>query len=479
MNALSHSRMTLLWCCIFIVALCMGLGGLWMHTRYYDDAFSKAMHDAERANNAAVEHSVQVIGQADTLLRAVREFYLRTGSIAETEDFIARLEIHSPLIEGIFLIDADGLIAIPSGERQRGLNNSQREHFLYHKEETQDLLYLTPVSRGQATGKEQFRASRRISSADGRFLGEVLIPLEPKDFSRRFQQLISGTDAFASLIGTTDRLLRARSPEPPPDAWQKPLTSPLWDELAQTEAGSYRNQSSVDRIERRTFFRKVGNLPLVMVTGFSDRDVQQQTLRQIFPMAIAATTTLIVIVVLAAMLTLIHGQRETMHRLATTDALTGIANRRHLMSSGEAEFARSRRYSHPFALMMLDIDHFKTINDTWGHPTGDRVLVALTDTMRSLLRSQDLVGRLGGEEFVAILPATDLAGARALGERIRAQIDDIVSVTAENGQLIRFNVSIGLTALAPADTDFAQLLSRADRALYAAKAGGRNRVEEA
>ena len=215
MNALSHSRMTLLWWCIFIVALCMGLGGLWMHNRYYDDAFSKAMHDAERANNAAVEHSMQVIGQADTLLRAVREFYLRTGSIAETEDFIARLEIHSPLIEGIFLIDADGLIAIPSGERQRGLNNSQREHFLYHKEETQDLLYLTPVSRGQATGKEQFRASRRISSADGRFLGEVLIPLEPKDFSRRFQQLISGTDAFASLIGTTDRLLRARSPEPP------------------------------------------------------------------------------------------------------------------------------------------------------------------------------------------------------------------------------------------------------------------------
>ena len=475
----SLPRMTLLWCGIFIVALCMGLGGFWMHDRYYGDAFAKATQDAQRANNAAVEHSLQVIGQADTLLRAVREFYLRTGSAEETERFIARLEIHTPLIEDIFVIDAEGLIVLPSAQRHRGLNNSQREHFLYHHGETQDLLHLTSVSRGQATGKEQFRVSRRLSAADGRFLGEILIPLEPTDFSRRFQQLLTGADAFASLIGTDDRLLRARAPDPPPEAWQKPLNSPLWDELAHAEAGSYRNQSTVDHIERRAFYRKVGDLPLVMVTGFSDRDVQKQTLRQVFPMIIAATATLVVIIVLATAITLIHGQREAMRRLATTDALTGLCNRRHLIDTGVAEFARAARYGHPLALLMLDIDHFKTVNDTWGHPTGDRVLVVLAETLRNLLRGQDIVGRLGGEEFVAILPATDLDGAHALGERIRAQIDSAVSVQTESGQAIRFNVSLGVTALLASDTDFAQLLSRADRALYAAKAGGRNRVETA
>ena len=478
MTFLSPSRMTLLWSGIVIVALCMGFGGIWMHDRYYEDAFAKATQDAQRANDAAVEHSQQVIGQADTLLRAVREFYLRTGSVEETERFIERLEIHSPLIEGVFLIDADGLIAIPSAERHRGLNNSQRDHFLHHKQETQDHLHLTPVSRGQATGKAQFRVSRRITAADGRFLGEVLIPLEPTDFSRRFQQLMTGTDAFASLIGTDDRLLRARSPEPQMEAWQKPLASPLWEALAQAESGSYRNQSTIDRIERRAFYKKVGDLQLVMVTGFSDRDVQRQTWRQIFPLAIAAAATLFVIIVLAAALTLIHGQREAMRRLATTDALTGIANRRHLMSAGESEFARARRYAHPFALMMLDIDHFKTINDTWGHPTGDRVLVALAEALREALRTQDLVGRFGGEEFLLILPATDLTGAWALAERIRRHIDEGVSVPTERGDPIRFNISIGVAALGEED-DFAQLLARTDRALYAAKAGGRNRVETA
>lgn len=478
MTFLSPSRMTLLWSGIVIVALCMGFGGIWMHDRYYEDAFAKATQDARRANDAFVAHSLQVIGQADTLLRAVRDYYLRSASLEETEGFIARLEIRSPLIESIFLIDAEGRIALPAADRAKALSAGGRDYFLQQQTAARDLLHLTPVSRGLVTGKNQFRVSRRIVTADGRFLGAVMIPLEPAAFSNHFQQLLSGSDAFASLIGSDDRLLRARSPEPLADAWQKPLPSPLWEALAQATSGSYRNQSVVDRIERRAFYRTVGELPLVMVTGFSDRDVQRQALRQVWPLAIAAGATLVVIIVLATAITLIVGQREAMRRLATIDGLTGIANRRHLMNSGEAEFARASRYAQPLALMLLDIDHFKTINDTWGHPTGDRVLVALAEALREALRTQDLVGRFGGEEFLLILPATDLTGAWALAERIRRHIDESVSVPTERGDPIRFNISIGVAALGEED-DFAQLLARTDRALYAAKAGGRNRVETA
>jgi diguanylate cyclase (GGDEF)-like protein len=126
---------------------------------------------------------------------------------------------------------------------------------------------------------------------------------------------------------------------------------------------------------------------------------------------------------------------------------------------------------------MLDIDRFKSVNDRWGHPTGDQVIRVVAQTLRSLARGQDLGGRLGGEEFALLLPATPLAGAWAIAERLRQNVQDSDSVRATDGAAVRFTVSIGVAALAAQDTDFDSLLQRADRALYLAKDGGRNRVE--
>lgn len=174
----------------------------------------------------------------------------------------------------------------------------------------------------------------------------------------------------------------------------------------------------------------------------------------------------------------LQGLIDGLCELSLKDPLTGLANRRHFRAVLEREIDRVTRSGEAALLLMLDIDHFKTINDTWGHPTGDRVLVALAETLREALRTQDVVGRFGGEEFLLVLPATDLTGAWALAERIRRHVDEAVSVSTERGEAIRFNVSIGVAALGE-EEHFAQLLARADRALYAAKAGGRNRVEAA
>ncbi len=172
---------------------------------------------------------------------------------------------------------------------------------------------------------------------------------------------------------------------------------------------------------------------------------------------------------------LMHKERadeETSH-LATTDPLTGVFNRRTFIELAEQELARTRRAGTPLSLMMLDLDHFKRVNDTFGHLTGDQVLVSFTRLIKDCMRRGDLVVRYGGEEFCVLLPATTLSAATALAERIRA------ATTASDltGKPFRVTVSIGLTAYTgAANTTLEDLLARADQALYRAKDEGRNLV---
>jgi diguanylate cyclase (GGDEF)-like protein/PAS domain S-box-containing protein len=166
---------------------------------------------------------------------------------------------------------------------------------------------------------------------------------------------------------------------------------------------------------------------------------------------------------------------EELRRMATTDSLTGVFNRRHFMDNAAVEVERAVRYDRPLSALMLDIDHFKRINDTWGHAIGDEALKALALCCSDVLRVEDMLGRLGGEEFACMLPETELAGAAALAERMRAAIEAIV-VDGGNGEPVRFTSSIGVAQLTSPDWTAQTLLSRADVALYNAKQSGRNRV---
>ena len=161
--------------------------------------------------------------------------------------------------------------------------------------------------------------------------------------------------------------------------------------------------------------------------------------------------------------------------LAITDSLTDVLNRRYFLQLVDHEVERSKRYDKPLSILMLDIDHFKLINDTHGHDAGDRVLLALTGLVRSLLRRADIFGRLGGEEFAILLPETDTLGAIQMAERLRRALTDL-DVSAESGP-ISVTVSIGVARLDKDVTSVDTLLKNADRALYAAKRKGRNRVE--
>ncbi len=199
-----------------------------------------------------------------------------------------------------------------------------------------------------------------------------------------------------------------------------------------------------------------------------------------FPVAITATPLLKNGVRLGAVVSFQDiSERQELSRqlrlLASTDSLTGVHNRRQFLSLLEQELARHRRYGASAALMMLDLDHFKLVNDHYGHAAGDSVLKAFTRCAQEMLRRSDHLGRLGGEEFAILLPDTDADGARELAERLRQAVASTLAET-EAGN-IRYSVSIGITLFRHDDPGADAILARADHALYQAKHKGRNRVE--
>ncbi len=161
---------------------------------------------------------------------------------------------------------------------------------------------------------------------------------------------------------------------------------------------------------------------------------------------------------------------------ARQDYLTGLNNRGYFMELAEREIKKASRYGHNFTILMLDIDNFKLINDTYGHKAGDRVLVTLADIFRKTLRVVDIEGRIGGEEFAILLPETDREGAVIVAERLRSSVEDCEILLPSFDMPMCFTVSIGISAPGSVDYNLDVLLSQADDALYRAKHTGRNKV---
>jgi diguanylate cyclase (GGDEF)-like protein len=165
---------------------------------------------------------------------------------------------------------------------------------------------------------------------------------------------------------------------------------------------------------------------------------------------------------------------QQMARLATIDSLTGLVNRRAFFERTESARLLATRLRSPIALMMIDIDHFKRLNDRFGHATGDEALCLFADTAQQTLREHDIMGRLGGEEFALVLPGTDLDGAVLAADRLRRAI--AAAPLAVSGDAYSMTVSIGVVVIDP-NEHINSALARADHALYAAKSAGRDRVE--
>jgi diguanylate cyclase (GGDEF)-like protein len=167
-------------------------------------------------------------------------------------------------------------------------------------------------------------------------------------------------------------------------------------------------------------------------------------------------------------------QADKLKELATVDGMTGLFNRRHFFSLAEMEWGRYQRHWRPMSLLMLDIDQFKSINDRFGHDAGDHVIVQIADICRQEKRKTDVVARFGGEEFLLLLPETDLSEAQSVAERLRRQVETCDLSVASRA--ISATISIGVAEADPSMLAIFDLIRLADQALYMAKNAGRNRV---
>jgi diguanylate cyclase (GGDEF)-like protein len=195
---------------------------------------------------------------------------------------------------------------------------------------------------------------------------------------------------------------------------------------------------------------------------------------RVLSLATVPTVVLVLLLIHGVFLAEIHKREAILEQAAQTDALTGLPNRRHGFQHASSTFARALRTGETMAVLMLDLDHFKRVNDRHGHAGGDALLITVARSLEQRLRSHDMLARWGGEEFLVVASTSTPDDAHALAQALLEQIDTLEA--KHQGVRISCTASLGVAVLSPQDTTLDALLARADRALYAAKERGRNRV---
>ncbi len=318
--------------------------------------------------------------------------------------------------------------------------------------------------------------SRPIPTSDGRFAGGALAAIGLKSAQDWIETFVVGPNDTIALIDGQGTLL-ALNPRRP-EFIGKELKYPAGASRLgpQRDGESFISVSPVDGRERIYGLSQAEAVPLTILVGFDLIRTLHEWQQRVQLFLIGGVILLVLVGIVFFMHWRTLKQSEQLRAMAIVDPLTGIANRRQLTTVGTREIEKATRYRHPASLLMIDIDHFKAINDTWGHPAGDRVIQALAKAMVETLRVTDLVGRIGGEEFAAVLTDTDPQGASVLADRLREHIATATSVNTDEGSPIHFTISVGVASLSDEATTFDQVLKRADQALYEAKHQGRNRV---
>ncbi|MDF1884305.1 diguanylate cyclase [Sulfurimonas sp. SAG-AH-194-C21] len=356
-----------------------------------------------------------------------------------------------------------------------GFDGSKRDWCMEHIKNDKLGQYITPSFKSN-TGNLAVIQNRSFRNASNEFYGMVGLELELSFFQEWIEKITIAEHGVIAIADTNMNLL-ARKP-----ALRDALGEKVNDEIVESFLSSSENYMSFSAIspldgESRLYgARKINDMPFVIVVGEADKDWLKDWREKTF-------ITLVIVVIFWVFSILIlrnHWKqlklREELHYLAHTDALTNISNRRDFIEKADNELKRIKRYDTTLALLVLDIDKFKTINDTHGHATGDRAIIAFTQACLESIRDVDVLGRLGGDEFAIILVNTNIEEARIATERIRIAIESCVFFN-DQGERVSMTSSIGVVMVDSQVLNVNDMLAKADAALYTSKEKGRNCIE--
>ena len=385
-------------------------------------------------------------------------------------------------VGGAFVMNHEGRIVVERDPSQHAdLLFNDRDYFKIHVEHPDAGLFISgPYASRLRKGETSLALSRRIDAPDGSFAGVAVIALNVTYFKNLLARVSVGRSGSVFIV-QQDGVMIARKPALPSDAAGYVAKSPTFAVMKDAPSGSYISKSPLDGVRRLYTFQHVPGTRLIAAVAPAENDVlaawRQRSiviggLTLMFGGGFIIISWLLAISLRSRAIAL-----EKLQRLAGTDSLTGLCNRRALDRRLDEEWRRARRADQPVSALFVDVDYFKLYNDTYGHAMGDDALVAVADCIQhAAQRPGDIVARYGGEEFVVVLPGAAATGAVTFAERLRAKVEEL-AISNSAGPKGVLTISIGCATASPRQTDDAlKLLVSADTALYLAKRAGRNRA---
>ncbi|ASU39043.1 diguanylate cyclase [Herbaspirillum sp. meg3] len=485
---------------VFVGLVCISI--LALHIFFSWNVRSKDIDDAQVAtanlSRALAEHAEATLTSADSVLFGIVQRLEVEGNdreaLARLYPLLASYVKELPQLQGLFIYDQTGKWLVNSlDDSPWMLNNSDREYFIYHMTHNDRGAHVGVPVKSRSTGDWIIPVSRRINHPDGSFAGVALATVAVDYFLKFYTSFDTGKKGEILLASQAGILLAERPLQV--DSIGKNISNEnlVSDHTRRNKRGVALLKSPRDGLLRIYSYKRLEKYPLFVTAGVSYDEVlagwRTETLLQ-------SIGVLILVAMLAWLGKRLVNQiklraqaqqkllaareklvemNKTLQKMALEDSLTGVANRRQFDVTLANEFNRAKRESQSLALLMIDVDHFKKYNDTYGHPAGDVCLQKIGKVIQ-MNRPGDLSARYGGEEFAILLPNTDLKGAVNVAEKICADVRNLNIPHGKNPTGI-VTISVGVQAIVPnKNCNLMDLVSAADKALYTAKARGRDQV---
>ncbi len=419
------------------------------------------------------------LGQVFLGLENVLKVYPHADSVDSpvVRKFIDGILQENSYLTGFTVLDSNGQILHWNGTFKKP-DLSQRNYFRVHKEQHLDGLYIGPPMESIIhKGQWVFGISRAFHDDSGRLTRVLSAIIDAKYFYDQYAALFIAADTqltVSSLEGHVYTRIPQRnnsSGQIDPDVQAKiQLTDIMTDVLSLPGSDGELQLATV---------RRVGKYPLLVSVSKDEEAVLsdwQESSRSFVFYGIAVSLALLFLTYRTAL----YQRRqldiqEELRLQAITDPLTRLYNRRHVIEQSHIEIKKARRTATPLSMIMLDLDYFKEVNDSYGHHAGDKVLKTVADLLKRNCRETDIISRFGGEEFLLILPDTDLEGAINNADKIRRALEQNVYHSPQGD--FHVTASMGVTQWGDAETDITKVLRWVDAALYEAKKAGRNTVK--